>query len=215
MATVYIYVVRYDFGFAPNPFDGVCTLACCMPVIRRKAKIGDWIIGMGGSELKATGRCIYGMKVTRDLDFDQYWNAAEFFGKRPVRHGTRRTMVGDNVYRRDPQTKKWLQENCVHSQPSGEQDMSNTNHDTQTDRVLISDEFYYFGSNASLVPSKLLRKIGYKNGRGHRVFSQGDCEALLTWIKAEAKESNRVLADPFQFRMSDKRFSKTRNRLIS
>ena len=186
-----------------------------MPVIRRKAKIGDWIIGMGGGELKATGRCIYAMKVTRDLSFDQYWNAAEFFCKRPVRHGSRRTMVGDNVYRRDPQTKKWLQENCVHSQPNGEQDMPNTRHDTQSDRVLISDEFYYFGSSAPAVPSKLLRKVGYKNGRGHRVFSQRDCEALLKWIKAEAEGANRVLADPFQFRMSEKRFSKSRNRLIS
>jgi hypothetical protein len=186
-----------------------------MPVIRRMASHGDWIIGMGGAELKATGRCIYAMKVTRSMTFDQYWNGEEFFGKRPVRHGSRRTMVGDNVYRRDPETKAWLQEDCVHSQTSGEQEMANTSHDTKTDRVLISDEFYYFGRDAPVVPSKLLSKVGYKNGRGHRVFSQDDCQPLLNWIKSEAKYSNRVLAEPFQFRQSEKRFSKSLNKLIS
>src|SRR3954462_8193275 len=103
-----------------------------MPVIRRMASHGDWIIGMGGGELKATGRCIYAMKVTRSLSFDEYWTHEEFYSKRPVRHGSRRTMVGDNVYPRAPNTKKWIQENCVHSQISGDQDASNTSHDTQT-----------------------------------------------------------------------------------
>jgi Nucleotide modification associated domain 2 len=35
-----------------------------MPVIRRTASEGDWLIGMGGKDLKATGRCIYAMRVT-------------------------------------------------------------------------------------------------------------------------------------------------------
>jgi hypothetical protein len=214
MPNVYIYVVRYDLGFAPNPYNSVCTLACCMPVIRRMASHGDWIIGMGGSELKATGRCIYAMKVTRSLTFDQYWNAKEFHSKRPVRHGSRRTMVGDNVYHRHQETKKWLQENCVHSQINGEQDVSNTNHDTRTDRVLISDEFYYFGGAAPVVPPRLLRKLGYKNQRGYRKFSLNDSQALLDWIRIEGGAENRVIADPFQFRQSEKRFSRMRNKLV-
>lgn len=215
MSNVYIYVVRYDFGFAPNPFDGVCTFACCMPVIRRTAKVGDWLIGMGGRDLKATGRCIYAMRVTDHLSFNEYWNSEQFRVKRPVRHGSRRAMVGDNIYRTDPQSGKWLQENSVHSQPNGEQDLPNTEHDTQTDRVLISEEFFYFGENAPAVPSKLLEKIGYRNRRGHRVYEKEECQGLLDWIKAKAgQQVNRVLGDPFQFRMSEKRYSRTRNRLI-
>ena len=35
--TVYSYIVAYDSGFAPNPFHGTCTLACCKPTIRRTA----------------------------------------------------------------------------------------------------------------------------------------------------------------------------------
>lgn len=215
MSKVYIYVVRYDFGFAPNPFGGVCTLACCMPVIRRTADKGDWLIGMGGKDLKAKGRCIYAMRVTGEMTFNEYWQSDQFRGKRPARNGSRKTMVGDNVYHTDPKTGEWLQENCVHSKPSGEQDQPNTLHDTGTDRVLISEEFYYFGAEAPEVPAKLLDQIGYRNGRGHRVYQKEDCQKLLHWIKAVAgSEANRVLGDPFQFRMSDKRYSRTRNRLI-
>lgn len=210
-----MYVVRYDFGFAPNPFDGICTLACCMPVIRRTASVGDWVIGMGGAELKATGRCIYAMRVTNHLRFNEYWNSEKFRAKRPIRHGSRRVMVGDNIYRSDPKSGRWLQENSVHSQPNGQQDLLNTEHDTQTDRVLISEEFFYFGERAPLVPTQFLKKIGYKNGRGHRVYKSQDCQLLLDWIRTEAgHQINRVLGDPFQFRMSEKRYSRARNRLI-
>lgn len=186
-----------------------------MPVIRRTAKIGYWLIGMGGKDLKAVGRCIYAMRVTDDLTFNEYWNSERFRVKRPVRHGSRKTMVGDNIYHTDPKTGKWLQEDSVHSQPNGEQDLPNTEHDTETDRVLISEEFFYFGEDAPAVPAKLLAKIGYKNGRGHRVYKKEDCQELLDWIKARAgQQVNRVLGDPFQFRMSEKRYSRTRNRLI-
>jgi hypothetical protein len=170
---------------------------------------------MGGGDLKATGRCIYAMRVTGHLSFNEYWNSEQFRVKRPVRNGSRRAMVGDNIYRTDPKSGKWLQENSVHSQPNGEQDLPNTEHDTQTDRILISEESFYFGENAPAVPANFLEKIGYRNRRGHRVYKQKDCQSLLNWIKAKAgQQVNRVLGDPFQFRMSGKRYSRTRNRLI-
>lgn len=42
---LYSYVVARDFGFAPNPFHGYCTLATCKPDIRATASVGDWVIG--------------------------------------------------------------------------------------------------------------------------------------------------------------------------
>lgn len=43
MGQIYSYVLRYDDGVAPNPYGGVCTLAICKPVIRKKPK---WVIGL-------------------------------------------------------------------------------------------------------------------------------------------------------------------------
>lgn len=46
---LYSYVLREDTGFAPNPYHGFCTLACCKPLIRRRAEIGDWVIATGSN----------------------------------------------------------------------------------------------------------------------------------------------------------------------
>lgn len=33
---LFSYIVRWDHGFAPNPFHGICSLATCKPGIRKK-----------------------------------------------------------------------------------------------------------------------------------------------------------------------------------
>lgn len=215
MARVYVHVMKYDFGFAPNPFHGACTLACCKPIVRRTANLGDWIVGVGGRDLKATGRCIYAMQVTGAMLFDEYWASPDFRAKRPRRNGSRRSMVGDNIYRRCPDDGHWIQENSIHSRINGEQDEQNTAHDTSVDRVLISEKFVYFGSAAPPVPAEILSSLNYRNGRGHRAYEIEECAALLKWIQAKTGGAmNRVLGDPFQLRLSNKRYSRSANRVI-
>ena len=211
---VYVYIVRYDLGFAPNPFHGVCTLACCKPDIRRIAQVGDWVVGMGGTALKATGRCIFAMRVTRHVTFDDYWRDPSFRSKRTQRNGTRVTLVGDNIYHRD-ENGTWLQEDSVHSAADGSQDPANTLHDTRTNRVLLSDHFIYFGDTAPTVPPGILQEMGYTNRRHHRTFGLDACGDLIAWIEGQAGGViNRVLGDPFQFREGGKRYSKALDRLI-
>ena len=78
--TLYSYVVTVDTGFAPNPFHGVCTLACCKPDIRRTAKEGDYVVGLGPKHLG--NRLVYAMQVTEIMDLDSYWNDERFRIKR-------------------------------------------------------------------------------------------------------------------------------------
>jgi len=41
---IYLCTLKHDSGFVPNPFHGYCTLACCKPQIRRKARErGGWL----------------------------------------------------------------------------------------------------------------------------------------------------------------------------
>jgi hypothetical protein len=58
------YVVARDYGFAPNPFLGICTLATCKPDIRKAAGVGDWIFGTGSAKWKLTGHLVFAMNVT-------------------------------------------------------------------------------------------------------------------------------------------------------
>jgi hypothetical protein len=144
MTTLYIYVVARDYGFAPNPFHGYCTLATCKPRIRKQAKAGDWVIGMGGGRLKAKGRCIFAMQVTEKLTYNEYWADPRFLVKRPVRNGSSKMMVGDNIYYRDSDSAPWQQADSHHSHADGSINQLNLARDTQSDKVLISQHFFSF-----------------------------------------------------------------------
>jgi hypothetical protein len=211
-----MYVVARDYGFAPNPFHGYCTLAACKPVIRRKAEVGDWIIGMGGSALKATGRCIFSMKVTEKLTFNEYWLNPKFLDKKPVRNGSRKMLVGDNIYYLDPTSKKWNQEDSHHSKPDGSINSENLKKDTgTTDKVLISEHFFYFGKEAPMVPAHFLNAIGYKNRRNHLVFDEVAAGNIIQWLENTfSKSLNQITGAPFNFESSEKRYSGVNSKVI-
>ena len=75
----FMYVVKVDSGFAPNPVGGLCTLACCKPTIRKTANVGDWIIGTTPSP--DSGKVIY-----ESVDLIAFWFDVEINGKFYHRH---------------------------------------------------------------------------------------------------------------------------------
>jgi hypothetical protein len=159
---LFSYVVMHDTGFAPNPFFGYCTLACCKPEIRRTATKGDWIVGLTP---KANGnRIVYYMRVDDvNLSFADYWNDRRFRVKRPINTDGVRGRCGDNIY--EPlATGGYRQLPSMHSNGDAE-DEQNKQHDLSGVRVLVSETFGYFGSKATALPSNLTRLLV---GRGHR-----------------------------------------------
>lgn len=211
---LYIYVVDRDLGFAPNPFHGSCTLATCKPGIRKSATVGDWIMGVGGTRLNATGRCIYLMKVTEIITFDEYWKDSRFRLKKPARNGSSVMMVGDNIYHRESINEPWIQEDSHHSNPDGTTNEVNLERDTKTINVLISSFFFYFGSEAPIVD---LDSIGYSNNRGYSKKYLGEKEAanFITEIeRTYRKNINIILADPLNFDIASKRVDQGTGKII-
>lgn len=208
MAFVYIYVVARDFGFAPNPFHGYCSLATCKPDIRSTAKIGDWVIGVGGGRLKATGKCIFAMLVTQKITFNEYWQGVEYNDKKPLRNGSKKMLLGDNIYYFNSNTSAWEQAPSHHSHADGSINISNKNRDTQSAFVLLSNNFYYFGKSAPIIPPNLLDTIGYKNHRKHRKYKYDEAAELIHWLNTNYSDKlNQVLDDPFDFNKSHKHYS--------
>lgn len=202
-----MYVVNHDFGFAPNPFHGYCTLATCKPKIRNKAEVKDWVIGMGGSRLHATERCIFAMCVTEKITFNEYWASPTYFDKKPIRNGSRKMMVGDNIYQFDTARNEWYQADSYHSNNDGSVDPRHLSRDTKSDKVLISRYFFYFGREAPFIPSDLLNAIKYKNQRGHRVFEYKIAGGLIEWLQNSFRGSlNQVIGAPFDFNNIEKRY---------
>lgn len=213
MSDVFVYSVKYDLGFAPNPFGGLCSVACCKPMLREQAEEGDWVVGFTGRNLRVERGCVFAMVVSRTLTFDEYWNDPAFRSRRPARNGSAIKMVGDNIYHRVD--GDWTQANSVHSLSDGSQCDDNTAHDTRIDKVLLSDRFVYFGDAAPTVPPHVIDDLGYGRVRNYRRYDMAAAASLLSWLKPQlAANTNCVLGDPFDLGSASLRYSHSGSRMM-
>lgn len=187
------YVVRYDSGFAPNPFYGFCSLATCKPDIRKTAAIGDWVMGSGSASknLKRGGFLVYAMRVTETMTHTQYWGDSRFEKKKPNLARSRMQQCGDNIYRKNA-SGRWGQLNSFHSQQDGSPNPRHVQRDTGIDRVLISNAFVYFGGEGPKIPNKFRNYNGIdicKVGQGRKVFNDSELiQEFSDWIKSLVAE---------------------------
>lgn len=181
---MYSYVVRRDYGFAPNPFGQYCTLATCKPEIRNSATIGDWVIGTGSdaAAVRLGNNLVYAMCIKEKISFDQYWRDVRFRYKRPLMNGSLKQTYGDNIYHLDEEGQNWIQENSHHSLPDGSQNIRNMDRDLKSQFVLVSEHFWYFGKLAVPIPERLCTSIrkkgpGYKSDIPEEIITE-----FIQWI---------------------------------
>jgi hypothetical protein len=165
MTRLFSYTIPVDDGAAPNPFRGMCTLAICKPTIRRAAKKGDWVAGLGSKRAPGgrdlSGHLVYAMLVDDVITLEQYDQLAEKNWPHRVPIPTSRDLadrLGDCIYdfrRGEPP----IQRLGVHGPDNIKADLSGVN-------VLIAYDFYYFGSSAIPLPQDLLPIC--HQGRGHK-----------------------------------------------
>ena len=195
MSKIYSYVIRIDSGSAPNPFWGVCTLTICKPVIRRVAKIGDWILGTGSKNTKLkdgkihdfSGHIVYAMKITDKktmYEYD-YFCKENLINKIPnFRTNDWKIRLGDCIYdysKLNPTIRR-----SVHNESHRKVDLGGEN-------SLMSTHFYYFGSEPVKIPIELLELV--KSGKGHKkIESSILIKEFEGWINQF--DLNRLYADP-------------------
>jgi hypothetical protein len=183
------YVVARDYGFAPNPFFGICTLATCKPRIRSVAQIGDWVVGTGSKKRKREKFIVYAMRVTGAMTFNQYWTDPRFQEKKPNLRGSKKQAFGDNIYFKELNTAKWRQADSHHSLTDGSVNESNVVADTATDRILFSDDFIYWGGSGPPLPHEFLnygaRHVNLCVVRNHKNdFPPEFLEKFIIWIRS-------------------------------
>jgi hypothetical protein len=175
---VFTYVIDHDLGFAPNPFHGVCTLACCKPRIRKKAELGDIVLGTGAVMPQLRGHLTYWMQVDEITTFDVYWRDHRFRHKKPVMKGTTVYRYGDNIYHRDGQ-EMYRQEYSFHSLEDGAVSGGDLRRDTgTTDKVLIGRNFAFWGKSGPVLPKHLSCFVR----RERHLFSEEQKNALMQWL---------------------------------
>jgi len=183
---LFSYVVARDYGFAPNPFFGVCTLATCKPIIRRVAAVGDWVIGTGTSKRNRDGFLVFAMRITCTMSFNEYWNNERFRRKKPNLRGSKKQAFGDNIYFKNG-PEDWHQQDSHHSYQDGNPNPFNISNDTQTDRILLSSDFTYWGGSGPTLPEIIRNYNGCDicAGRGHKSrFPAPLVDQFIAWFRS-------------------------------
>lgn len=175
---LFSHIVQIDSGFAPNPYGGICTLACSEPKIRRYANVGDWIIGTSPAPEK--GKLVYAMQMDRGLTFGLYWDFPEYECKKPNKNNG----CGDNIYKLGTAGDLVQVKNLFHSEKQIKSDLS-------VNRVLISKTFYYFGKESVAIPQKFSSLI--HSTRGHRRIKPTSSNydlvtGFIDWIEKNFKQ---------------------------
>ncbi len=192
---IFSYVLTSDTGFSPNPFWEYCTLANCKPAIRRTARVGDWIVGLGRK--KFGNRLVYAMRVSEILPYRAYFSDKRF--KRKIPNFANSAVVskcGDNIYRPLP-NGEYRQLQSMHSDGRNENPHKKM-HDLGGKNVLVARHFHYFGSMALELPEELYE---LKVGRAHKnKFSEDTAAILLSFM---ASKPIGVVAPPTSWPVGD------------
>lgn len=187
MPNVFAYRVDHDRGLAPNPFLDRCSLAVCKPNVRAKAQLGDYVIGTSSYNKRkmrrsgiAGGLAVFIMRVTGEIGFDRYHR--NYPNRRPNMRGSRMRRAGDAIYYRDPVTGEWMQSDSLHSRPGGGVSVGDLERDTGVDRILLSDDFTYWGKLAPTLPADL-QMFNRKEVRSQRHFAEQEKAAFIAWAQ--------------------------------
>ena len=199
--TLHSYIVARDFGFAPNPYFGYCTLATCKPRIRAAAKVGDWVLGTGArTKYGMAGRIVYLMRVDEALTFNEYWEDDRFQVKKPLPNGSLKQLYGDNIYHQGTDGA-WVQSFSHHSLPNGDPNLENLVSDTHVDRVLISEDFVYFGKDAPRISDRFRRLSDGRDiccdRQGHKRFDERVACDFVDWARQSFDWG--VIGEPLEF----------------
>jgi hypothetical protein len=179
MPRLFTYTIPIDDGAAPNPFRGMCSLAICKPGIRRVAKKGDWVAGLGSKDAASgnlSGHLVYAMRVETVLslkEYDEHAPAEWPFRIPDVASLDLSERLGDCIYDYSEGIPK--QRPSVH-------DNSNVKTDLSGENVLISRDFYYLGNRAIKLPNHLL-PICHQT-QGHRSDSNAPYfDFFVAWLR--------------------------------
>jgi len=191
--TLYSYCLRYDGGAAPNPYHGVCTLAICKPAIRRVAKAGDWVVGLGGSHSPVgdiSGHVVYAMRITQTLSLRAYdaFCCRRLKGKIP--RWTSKSFierVGDCIYDFSRTTGPTLRDS-VHSEQNRKVDLGGKN-------ALLSEHFFYFGDHPVPLPPHLRPIVHPTQGHKSRANAEYAAE-FIQWIEGLGPPPNGLYGEP-------------------
>lgn len=164
--SLYVYIQPKDVGLAPNLTNNLCTFSCCCLSIRKKAMVGDYVMGLTSvvrNKGPSTRKISWIGQISEITNYNDFYHNPLYACKKPInsKFGDNFHYLKDGVLTKDPLTT--MHSNKVLS-----------NRDLKCNRVLIFNKYKYYGkSNKLHVPEGLkciIHKL-IKNQRGSKVFT--------------------------------------------
>lgn len=169
MTRIYRYVLKSDGGMAPNPRNGLLTLATCKPEIRKRATDGDWV--MANYPSQQNRRVAWVGKIERRIPVGLY--ASEF----PERDDALHEIGSQGEPQRIRGKHEWYHQ--------GDEERRKD----RSGNVLVFDmsQCWYFGADGRSIDPGLEHLIAH--GQGHRVNNRkpGDLELLEAWLTQQGE----------------------------
>lgn len=165
MTRIWRYVLAVDVGMAPCPQDGVLTLTCCKPLIRREAAVGDYVMGFLPKRF-GRGRLAYVGRVASRLPLADY-----------QRHSPDRR---DAIYR--GVTSPGGEETLEPLRQDYHPDVASRRRDASGVYSLRFDPYWYWGGLGVLLPEELADLAHYYVGQSSRGSTPQRLEALQIWL---------------------------------
>jgi hypothetical protein len=165
MTRIWRYVLAADNGMAPCAQDGVLTLTCCKPLIRREAAVGDYVMGFLPKRF-GRGRLAYVGRIASRLPL------ADYQRRSPDRY--------DAIYRGvlGPGGQETLEPLRQDYHP----DMASRHRDASGVHSLRFDPYWYWGGVGVLLPEDLADMAHYYVGQSARGSTPERVEALQAWL---------------------------------
>jgi hypothetical protein len=169
MSRVWRYVLRTDNGMVPCSEDGMLTLTCCKPIIRRYAKVGEWVVAFEPTALG--GKVAYAGQVSAVLPLGDY--EKRYRGRR------------DAVYRAevlaDGQTA------FISLLPEYHSEEGSRARDCNGVNGLVFDPFWYWGRNAVEAPGEIADLAYHYVGQSTKNSSPTKIALLDEWLRSTGR----------------------------
>jgi Nucleotide modification associated domain 2 len=96
-------------------------------------------------------------------------------------------QFGDNIYHHGPDGE-WIQENSRHSKDDGSPEARHIGRDTKSERVLLGEEFVYFGGGGPVIPASLRNDYSFDlvhDRPAYRCnFTDEQVAATVEWVRS-------------------------------
>jgi hypothetical protein len=168
VSRVWRYVLAVDNGMAPCVQDGMLSLTCCKPMIRRNASVGDWVIGFVPKGLKRS-HVAWAGRVSEVIPLGEY--EKRFSGRRDALY-----RLADDA---DGQ-----QENLVPLREDYHADELSRSRDHSGKNALVFDPFWYWGGVGIVAPEEISDMAHYYVGQSAKNSSPERIVVLKAWLRS-------------------------------